>query len=520
MSATVKFSLCHTTLRLPDGWRKACQVWFDLADDPEACEYILCTEEPFAIDRSTVPWPHFKQIDNACRKTAVSGWNTAGAASTGEFLITVADDFFPCAHWDSEIRSLVPNMNEARVVAPRLGEPGDSLLYFSLLTRAAYERYGGWFFYPEYWGMYADDDFTEWARREDIVIDTPLDFIHLHPVFGTGEWDETYLWQHDPGAFARGKEILAWRRASGFQTRPEEVERCLVDPGRVKHAETAPARKPSIAICLPGESFSSAWVSNWTNVFTWLLFKGYDPAPLFTHTRSVFVTRASLVYEFRHSKTPFDLMLWIDDDNIVLPEHLDSLLRDLAEHPEADVVAGWCWIEPPRGEKAVTPSCGRLRPGYLIDPFKPEEIRAAGLRNELLPAGYSGFPVVLMRYAVFGKLGEHPFMPFTSPSMRWGTTGEDVAFCARLAEAGCRLFIDPNVKVPHLKLMEIPDPPDFADGSAERAESGDDRRRRSLEVAMAAHAESGDGGPHVLERIRQVFQPGHRANLPKEGVPV
>ena len=237
------FSLCHPTLRLPDGWRTACQAWFDLADDPSACEYILCTEEPFDTQRSTVPWSRFKRVCNEGRRTAASAWNTAGAASAGKFLITVADDFFPCPHWDSEIRKLVPDMDAPWVIAPRMsGREG--FLYFSLLTRMAYQRYGGWFFYPEYWSMYADDDFTEWARREGIVIDTPLEFAHNHPIYGTAAWDPTYRWQQDPASYERGKKILERRRANGFATNPEDVQRCMVDPGRVKYAEGAMAAAP------------------------------------------------------------------------------------------------------------------------------------------------------------------------------------------------------------------------------------------------------------------------------------
>jgi GT2 family glycosyltransferase len=494
----VTFSLCHPTLRLPDGWRKACQAWFDLADNPEDCEYILCTEEPVAVDPSTVPWKGFKQVSNEGRKTAASAWNTAGFAATGQFLITVADDFFPCPHWDSEIRKLVPDMEKACVLAPRMSSE-DGFLYFSLLTRAAYERYGGWFFYPEYWGMYADNDFTAWARSQDIVIDTALEFRHLHPTLGTAGWDETYLWQQDPAAYERGKKIFEWRVANNFAVRTEEVERCLEDPGRVKYAKTAPPHKTAIAICLPGESFSSAWVSNWTNLFVSLLIGGYDPAPLFGYASSPFVARSLLLQEVLTAPMFLDYLLWIDDDNIVLPADLERLLQDFQEHPEADMIAGWCWVEPSRGEKAITTSCGRLNPGYAVEPFTVEEIREAAKRNELMPAGYTGFPVVLMRHSLLAKIGQHPFTPFIAPEMRWGMTGEDVAFCARVTEAGGKLYVDPRVKVAHLKVREIPDPP---------------------EPVAAERAESGDGGHQVLAKIRRVFKPGHRANSEKKGVHV
>ena len=102
----------------------------------------------------------------------------------------------------------------------------------------------------------------------------------------------------------------------------------------------APARRVSIGICMPGESFSSAWVSNWTNLFMSLLAAGYDPAPLFGYSSSVFVTRSSMVLEMLHSPAPIDYVLWIDDDNIVLPEHFARLKKDLDGFPNADMVAG------------------------------------------------------------------------------------------------------------------------------------------------------------------------------------
>lgn len=487
------FSLCHPTLRLPDGWRESCQKWFDLADDPDACEYILCTEEPFAIDPSTVSWKRFKQVSNEGRRTAASAWNTAGFASTGQFLITVADDFTPCPHWDTEIRKFVPNMDKPCVLAPHMSSQ-DGFLYFSLLTRAAYERYGGWFFYPEYWGMYADNDFTAWAEREGIIIAMPFEFPHLHPTLGTAEWDQTYLWQQDPAAYERGKKILEWRVANNFAIRAEEVKRCLVDPGRVKYAESH-SKKPAIAICLPGEWFSKEWLANWNSLFVWMLINGYDPAPLCGYASSAFVTRSSFVHEFLNAPIAFDYVLWIDDDNIVLPEDLARLLKDFEEHPEADMVAGWCWIQSARGQKTVTTSCGRLTSNYAIEPFTIAEIRQAAKRNELMPAGYTGFPVVLMRHSLLKRVGEHPFVPIIRPEMRWGMSGEDVAFCARAIEAGCKLYVDPRVKVAHLKFIEIADPPE--------------------------RAESGDGGPSpILAKLRQVFKPGHRANSEREEVPV
>ena len=146
-------------------------------------------------------------------------------------------------------------------------------------------------------------------------------------------------------------------------------------------------RRVSIGICLPGEHFSAAWVSNWTNLFMSLLASGYDPAPLFGYSSNVFVTRASLAMEMVHSAVPIDYVLWIDDDNIVTPEIFQRLKKDLDEHPEADMVAGWCWIEPnPGAGVPPMPSCGRLKQGYIVDPFDWSEMKKAAAEDVLMEA--------------------------------------------------------------------------------------------------------------------------------------
>jgi len=222
------------------------------------------------------------------------------------------------------------------------------------------------------------------------------------------------------------------------------------------------SRRPSIGICLPGETFSSAWVTNWTNLFMSLLASGYDPAPLFGFSSSVFVTRSSMVLELIHSPVPIDYILWIDDDNIVLPEHFARLKKDLDECPGADMVAGWCWTEPNlrQGMPPIV-SCGKLRPDYTVLPFDAAEMKKAAGENRLLEVGYTGFPVVLMRYGILAKAGSNPFVPLCGESLRWGMTGEDIAFCVHARErGGALILVDPHVKIPHLKTAPIPDPVD------------------------------------------------------------
>lgn len=222
------FSLCHSTARLPDGWRKAEAAWFQKCDHPENVEYILgydatAKEVPIFNGR----WGHWGVVVNHDRQCAVDGWNATGRASTGKFLITVADDWFPCEHWDTELLKVIPNLDADYAVKVRTvtcaDTNDDTLLLFSILTRSYYERltthhgHNGGFFYQCYMGMVADNDFTECVKSDGVLINaTHLLFPHFHPAYGTAEMDDTYRWQQQSSRYETGYAIFEQRKANGF----------------------------------------------------------------------------------------------------------------------------------------------------------------------------------------------------------------------------------------------------------------------------------------------------------------
>jgi hypothetical protein len=222
------FSLCHTTARLPHGWTAAQQAWFDRCDQPLNVEYIVSVDKgrldallgaqfldvlPPSSDRPPF-WGRFATTVNEGRKSAVDGWNAAAAASAGRFLITVSDDYRPCEHWDTEILKALPEDHDE---APDLDgeyvldvdnqDNSFPLLPFSFLTRAYYARLGH-LFYPEFIGMMADNDFTDVARRDGVVVDARhLKFTHLHPHRGSAPDDDVYRWQQRPEAWEVGNRV-------------------------------------------------------------------------------------------------------------------------------------------------------------------------------------------------------------------------------------------------------------------------------------------------------------------------
>lgn len=219
---TPTFSLCHSTARLPDGWRNAYQSWKDNCDDWSQVEYILGVD---TADKEK--WPNLDGsgiilAENTGRQCAVDGWNATGKAATGKVLITAADDMFPPPHWDTELLKVIPDLNGQYAIEVKSGTgPADDewmrVMLHSILTRPYYERIGN-FFCPQYVGMMADADYTDLARYHGVVIDARhLVFKHWHWIGTNVPFDEIYQRQNAQKNYDLGMQIIGGRRASGFK---------------------------------------------------------------------------------------------------------------------------------------------------------------------------------------------------------------------------------------------------------------------------------------------------------------
>ena len=145
-----------------------------------------------------------------------------------------------------------------------------------------------------------------------------------------------------------------------------------------------------------------------------------------------------------------DLVLWLDDDNLVTPAQVYQLAQDLAEQPDLDAVAGWCFLEK---QDAVCISAGHFDATDQIE-FMTYDKLIAG-KDDVQQIGGTGFPVILMRYRLLEKVGLTGFYPRFSEHYRWGFSGEDISFCLAAREAGSKLAVDRRIEVPHLKLGQF-----------------------------------------------------------------
>jgi len=431
-SARPTFSLCHTTARLPDGWRAAAQAWNDAADNPGDIEHVLVTDDP-----DFVPYPDSQPIFadtkigvNRGRKCAVDGWNKSAELSTGRFLITLADDWFPCPHWDTEFLKMIPDLDGEYVLEVDTGG-NHGLLTFSLLTRKYYQRYG-YLFWPQYLGMYADNEFTIVARRDGVVIDARhLYCEHRHPLYGHGQMDETHKHQHRPEAFEVGEEIYRRR---------------LVHLGFAK--EYIPARKFLIAMCLPFEWVETAWVANMLKLSHYIASES-NLVPIPGYSSNPHMTRMGMTQQVLAIEPLPDMVLWIDDDNLVSALNFARLFSILKQYPDIDGATGWCY----RGHESenLMTSCGIFEDGKRRF-YTPEELSSG---PEIKRVDFTGFPCFLMRGSALKKIGWQAFKPILDDSFPFGFRPEDIAFCDVAREAGLKFVVDRLTEVPHRKVQDL-----------------------------------------------------------------
>jgi hypothetical protein len=425
---TPTFSLCHSTARLKnDGWRPAAQEWFDKCDDPSRVEHILVTDDP---SFTTAPvFTHTIFGVNRGRKCAVDGWNKSAELSTGKFLITVADDWFPCEHWDTELLKVIPDLEgEYMLEVDTGGNPG--LLTFSMLTRKYYRRYG-YLFYPEYLGMYADNEVTDVARRDGVVVDAKhLFFEHKHPLYGHGEMDEVHKHQHRSEAFAVGEEIYMRRRKLlGFDK------------------EYIAPRRYTVAVCIPGNSWDMEWQGNFIQLMSYLKDNA-NVLPVLSYAPNPHITRTSMVDHILEKIDPLpDFVLWIDRDNLVAPLHFAQLFESI-EKSKADLVAGWCWWGTGRNV-----SCGSFDAQGNRHWWSGAQLMSGP--DYLKPVEFTGFPCLLMRGETLKKIGLRPFVPIVDSKAPWGFWPEDLSFSIRAQAANLKMFVDRRVAVVHQKIQPL-----------------------------------------------------------------
>lgn len=153
-------------------------------------------------------------------------------------------------------------------------------------------------------------------------------------------------------------------------------------------------------------------------------------------------------------------LMWIDSDQIWSPEQFQRLLD-----ADEDIVSGWYVLT---GTEDVC-CAGWYSKGVFDDKgglplMKRRELRDAP-RNEkgLIDLGdvhpeydypWVGFGFVLIKRGVFEKI---PYPWFFEDCNRVGNQisnwGDDITFCMKAKDAGFKIYLAPDIKVGHQKLV-------------------------------------------------------------------
>jgi glycosyltransferase involved in cell wall biosynthesis len=206
ISHGAKISLLHATRGRPaKAWR--CRMdWLRAANNPDAIEHIFAIDVDDAASFMLATTRHVFAPHNG---GPVGAWNAAAAASRGEILIQLSDDWEPFQGWDDAILDAIGDASKPAVLAVSDGHRKDDLLCMAILTRARY-RQQGYLFHPEFFSMFSDNWFSREAFKDGVVIDARdrITFEHVHPAFGKAAMDETYARSNDGYHYKTGEGIF------------------------------------------------------------------------------------------------------------------------------------------------------------------------------------------------------------------------------------------------------------------------------------------------------------------------
>lgn len=209
-------SLIHATRGRPEKMVACLDLWLSKADNPLSIEHIFSIDED---DKEVVEVARgYKHILNKPGHGCIAAWNKAANACCGNILIQLSDDWIPPIGWDTIITTrLGDKINEEAVLAISDGiirEDGKmtDCLCMAIMTRDRLLAQGH-MFYPEYKSVYSDNEFTDRAYADNVVVEArDIIFQHEHPINGNVPFDKTYVEQNAKERYQSGNEIYMDRK--------------------------------------------------------------------------------------------------------------------------------------------------------------------------------------------------------------------------------------------------------------------------------------------------------------------
>lgn len=217
-------SLLHTTRR-PEAAKRCQELWLSRADNTTNIEIVTAVDADDVASQQAFPNAIIVQKPNGC----CAGFNAAAAASVGDILVLLDDDWEPPHGWDEII---VSRLGGGDVLFVGDKHRKDDLICHPIITRRFYEEMG-YFLHPSFKSVYCDNFFTLQAKARGFVDATDVEFLHANPSQGYGTEDAVARASNSPERYVHGeaafKRLTEENMVIGFTAcdRPEWLKQSL-----------------------------------------------------------------------------------------------------------------------------------------------------------------------------------------------------------------------------------------------------------------------------------------------------
>lgn len=227
--------------------------------------------------------------------------------------------------------------------------------------------------------------------------------------------------------------------------------------------------KVDLVFCLPGNASSTLQALSLHVVLMDLMVMGKVIGVAHSTSCNIYSVRNGCLgmHGSRRDQKPFEgryrdyeKMIWVDSDNVITTEQVLRLLSH-----DVDMVGGW-YRQYSNGviNDENKAACGLWKYGdgkNEIRPFLVGEIPSMPRDDKgLIEVDYAGFGLMAVKNGVFESF-EYPW--FQSWLIEWEHEGvrmadimtDDSGFCFRAKEKGFKVYIDPQVRLPHEKKVGV-----------------------------------------------------------------
>ena len=216
--------------------------------------------------------------------------------------------------------------------------------------------------------------------------------------------------------------------------------------------------KQSVAICFPGNSFCSDWVFEFGKILAYCWSKNIGAIICPAVANSTHIARTYCLMAAESTHINYDYAFWIDSDQLEGMNAFQELHIAMECNPEIDILAAWSWIQGNEGTECKinagmmerdTKGSYTVENGiYKFSYLTLEEIEKA---TEPIEVDWVGFGCIMIRKKVLDAIGEDIFKPI----YKGDVVSDDTGFCIRAHDLGYKVYVHPDVNVPHLKLRSI-----------------------------------------------------------------